>query len=887
MAYGTLRSLPPGDSPIDLVAANRMLPRAVPAILRSSAKLLAALLTLAAVVAGATALPPTAYGTTYGTWSGPINVYGTTYPEAPAFQGMSCPTTTFCVGLDESAYATYYDGSSWSTPKSVDPEINGNGTTATISCPTTTFCMVVDSMGYVVEESGGTWSAPVLIDGGGNANNGQNAVAIDSVSCTSATFCAAVDQNGDAMMFNGTAWTAPAFVDSTPNNGHTLESVSCAGATMCIAVDSFGNALSWDGSTWSAPHVVDSYQGNAEELYSVSCPTPSFCAAVDNLGYAVTFDGTSWAAPALVAPDNSPVEAVSCASAKFCVAGIESTGGTYSGNVSYFDGTSWSSPVAVDSQGNLSAISCPSISFCAAGDTYTGGNIFVYANTNTVPGKPTNVIATPANTTANLTWTAPSSIGECPITSYQVDIYSGTTLVSSTSTGTTATSDTVTGLSNGTKYTFTVAATNCDGNGPASTASQPVIPSAPTTPAPYNPISPYRICDTRANNPSKLVGEDAQCAGKTLQGGTPLTIQVAGTNPSGITSGGVPATGATAVVLNVTADNATAPGYFTIYPAGTSEPLSSNLNFRAKEAVPNLVEVALGSSGQVSIYTNISSADVIVDVQGYVGPAPSGAGLYNALSPSRICDTRPNNPSKLSGTAAQCNANGALGPGQSMTIQVEGVGGVPASGAEGVVLNVTVAVTTAASYLTVYPGGSARPTASNLNWTKGVTTPNRVSVPLSSAGKVSIYNFAGEANVIVDVGGWYTNPGGTGTSLTQFSGITPARILDTRSGSGEPDEGQTLSQGSTLSFQVQGVGGVPTNAAAVVLNVTVTNTTKPSYLTLWPAGQGQPTASDLNWVAGEAVPNLVIVKLGSNGQVSIYNFAGSADVIADVVGWYQ
>ncbi len=822
-----------------------------------------------------------------GTWSGPINVYGTTYPEAPAFQGMSCPTTTFCVGLDESAYATYYDGSSWSTPKSVDPEINGNGTTATISCPTTAFCMVVDSVGYATEYSSGTWGTPSLIDGQGSANQFQNAVAIDSVSCTSATFCAAVDQNGDAMMFNGTAWTAPAFVDSTPNSGHTLESVSCAGATMCIAVDSFGNALSWDGSTWSAPQVIDSYQGNAEMLYSVSCPTPSFCAAVDNLGYAVTFDGTSWAAPVLVAPDNSPVEAVSCASAKFCVAGIAGTGGTYSGHVSYFDGTSWSSAVAVDSQGNLSAISCPSISFCAAGDTYTGGNIFLYANTNTVPGAPTNVIATPANATANLTWTAPSFAGECPITSYEVDIYSGTTLVNSEQTGSTSTTYTVSGLANGTKYTFTVAATNCDGNGTASLASQPVIPSQPTVPAPYNPLTPYRICDTRAGNPSNLSGTDAQCAGVTLSTGNPLTIQVAGTNPDGATSGGVPSTGATAVVLNVTAAGASTTGFFTIYPSGTQEPLSSNLNFQAGEVVPNLVEVALGQSGQVSIYTSVTSANVIVDVEGYVGPAASGAGLYNPLAPARICDTRAGNPSQLSGTEAQCNADGPLGPGGTMTIQVAGAGGVPAGKAEGVVLNVTVSGTTASSYLTVWPQGANRPTASNLNWTKGVTAPNRVSVPVGPTGEVSIYNNSGQANVIVDVGGWYTLPGGTGSALTQFSGITPARILDTRQGSGEPYEGQTIPPGGSLTVQVQGVGGVPAGATAVVLNVTVTHTVAASYLTMWPAGQKRPTASDLNWSPGETVPNLVIVMLGAGGDVSIFNNAGSTDVIADVVGWYQ
>ena len=74
--------------------------------------------------------------------------------------------------------------------------------------------------------------------------------------------------------------------------------------------------------------------------------------------------------------------------------------------------------------------------------------------------------------------------------------------------------------------------------------------------------------------------------------------------------------------------------------------------------------------------------------------------------------------------------------------------------------------------------------------------------------------------------------------------------------------------------------------SAVVLNVTVTDTTGQSYLTVWPDGANQPTASDLNWVPGLTVPNLVVVKVGSNGKIDLFNPAGSTDVIIDVVGWY-
>ncbi len=853
-----------------------------------------ALSVLAGGLAGAMIAAPAAGA--QGTWQGPINVYSqyNMNTEAQGFVGMSCPASNLCFGLDSAGYLTTYDGTKWSEPTSIDSEVNGNGSGAeSISCPTTTFCMAVDSMGYAIELSGGTWSSPGLIDGGGSSNGGANAVVIDSVSCSSATFCAAVDRNGYAMTYDGTTWTAPSFVDNTGTSSTTLLSVSCVSSTRCIATDAMGDVLQYDGSAWSAPASVDS--GAVE---SVSCPTPLFCVAVDYIGDALTFDGTAWTTPATVVPGNEEELAeVSCASPKFCVAGTSSAGGTYAGNVFSYDGTSWSAAVPVDTSatvpnypgpGNLTTISCPSIAFCAAGDDGVGGNIFVYTNTDTVPGAPTNVIAEPGDAQADLTWDAPTSQGACAITSYTIDTYTGSTLVTTVQTGSTATTYTVTGLTNGTKYTFTVAATNCDGTGPPSTASEPIIPSKPTTPAPYNALSPYRICDTRPGNPSELSGNDAQCLGKTVAGGTSLTIGVAGTNPTGTSSGGVPATGATAVVLTVTATGGTSGGYLTVYPAGSEAPLASNLNYTPGASVPNLVEVALGTGGQVAVFNSTGKVDVLVDVEGYVGPGPAGAGLFNPLTPARICDTRPGNPSGLSTPPEnQCNTLGPRAGGTTSTIEVTGGGGVPSTGAEAVALNVTVTGTTASGWLAVWPAGTPRPVTSNLNWQPGQTVPDRVVVPVGTGGEVSLYLSNGTANVLVDVGGWYTAAGGTGASLTQFSGITPARICDTRSGSGEPNAGKTLSPGSSLAVQVRGVGGVPANATAVVLNVTVTSTTSAGYLTAWPTGAAQPTASDLNWARGETVPNLVIVEIGSAGQVSFFNASGSADVIADVVGWYQ
>jgi hypothetical protein len=297
--------------------------------------------------------------------------------------------------------------------------------------------------------------------------------------------------------------------------------------------------------------------------------------------------------------------------------------------------------------------------------------------------------------------------------------------------------------------------------------------------------------------------------------------------------------------------------------------------------VPNLVEVGIGTGGQVSVFNPAGSVDVVMDVEGYVGTSQTaGTGLFKPLTPARITDTRPN--------SGLPNANSTLGPGGSINVQAVGAGGVPASGVAAVALNVTATNPTQQSYLTVWPAGETQPTASNLNFVPGQSVPNRVIVPVGTDGKVSIYNAAGAVDVVVDVGGYFTDSSDPSATGTQFTAITPARIADTRPGSGSPNSGSPLGPGATMKVQVAGAGGAPASGVeAAVLNVTVTDATQPSYLTVWPTGTVQPTASDLNWVSGQTVANLVVAKLGPDGAIQVYNAAGSVDVVVDVSGWYS
>lgn len=114
-----------------------------------------------------------------------------------------------------------------------------------------------------------------------------------------------------------------------------------------------------------------------------------------------------------------------------------------------------------------------------------------------------------------------------------------------------------------------------------------------------------------------------------------------------------------------------------------------------------------------------------------------------------------------------------------------------------------------------------------------------------------------------------------------FVDVDPVRVLDTRFGIG----GQNGPLGS-YDLQITGVNGVPAEATAVVLNMTATDASEVTYLTVQPSGQPPQNVSSANLGPGQTVANLVAVKIGTNGKVWIHNAAGTAHVIADLAGYF-
>ncbi|MEP7192266.1 MAG: hypothetical protein ABI903_05320 [Actinomycetota bacterium] len=356
-------------------------------------------------------------------------------------------------------------------------------------------------------------------------------------------------------------------------------------------------------------------------------------------------------------------------------------------------------------------------------------------------------------------------------------------------------------------------------------------------------LSPSRVLDTRTGvgAPKGLVGD-----------GKAVDLVVAG-------RGGVPSSGVAAVVLNVTATATTGAGFVTVFPTGTTRPTASSLNFAKAQTIANQVIAKVGAGGKVSLYTS-AGAQLVADVAGYY---PNGAG-YVGLSPTRILDTR----SGVGAAKAKVAGKGIV------ALTVTGVASVPA-GAAAVVLNVTVTAPAGAGYVTAYPGGASRPTASNVSYLAGQTIAGMVIAKVGTGGKVNLYTLA-SAHLVADVVGWV--PAGA-----DYTALSPARVLDTRTGLGAPTS--AVAGGHAITLKVTGHGGVPASGVkAVLVNVTVTGPAGAGYVTIYP-GSTRPTASNLNYARGDTIANSVIAKVAPDGTITLYTSA-TTHLVTDINGWW-
>lgn len=404
-------------------------------------------------------------------------------------------------------------------------------------------------------------------------------------------------------------------------------------------------------------------------------------------------------------------------------------------------------------------------------------------------------------------------------------------------------------------------------------------------PALLEPVTPTRVLDTREDNGTGQVGvtADGIAAGEgVVAPGTPVTVPIAG-------RAGIPPY-ATAVSLNLAVTDTAGDGYLTAWPTGTDQPLASSINYGPGTSVANSILVPIGEDGTISLAAGVNATHVIADVTGWSANDPA----FLPLTPSRLLDTRSDDRADIGITIdGQARGQGLLEPGNTLELQVSGRGAegaiVPA-GATAAVINLTGTEATGPGYLTVWDCGGDKPLASTFNFTDAGTLANSVVVPLSADGKLCIESGVSSTHVVADVTGAYL-------TTDQFGAVEPARLLDTRDADPANDIGLTvdgqfagdgaLTVGEQYSFTVAGRGDVPEGARLVALNVTVTGTTGPGYLTAWDCTEERPLASSLNFATADTtIANSVIVPLSADGELCLYSGVSGTEVVADVTAYY-
>lgn len=388
-------------------------------------------------------------------------------------------------------------------------------------------------------------------------------------------------------------------------------------------------------------------------------------------------------------------------------------------------------------------------------------------------------------------------------------------------------------------------------DGPNPSAIPPSVGFATGDVAPpgLRAITPARLLDTR------------------LGLGRPGTAKVPAGGVVQLSFGSQVASTTASVVLNVTVTEPDAAGFLTAYPCDRPRPEASNLNFVRGQDVPNLVVVKLAVDRTICLYSQ-SPTHLIADLTGTF--ETEGGARGRAVVPSRILDTRETN-----GVAVA----GKLVGGQTLTLQVSGRGDVPSTGATAATLNVTATEPEGPGFVTVWPCDQARPTTSNLNHAAGETVPNLVTTKLSATGTVCLFAQT-TTHLIADVGMWFGNDESVG-----FKEVVPERLLDTRKPLGVAQVAKIAPLG-VVRLQVAGRGEVPVSGAqAVALNITVTEPEGAGFVTAWPCDQDMPVVSNLNFVAGETVPNAASVKLSADGQVCLFTTTRT-HLVADVTGYF-
>jgi hypothetical protein len=862
-----------------------------------------------------------------------------------ALLGMTCAGASSCWAVGVAGPAELVEewtGIQWVTVDSESPPITddaviGQAELSAVSCASSTDCWAVGQYSgegmiqtFVEQLQGAGW----LLGSGANSSEASQD-SLSGVTCADATDCVAVGDDGaTGSDFGPSALTEqlyqpPAWSTAGSPAGDVLYSDTCVGPDECWAVGTEANAngtliLENTGDGWGTVSSPSAGADANNDLYGVTCANPTDCWAVGDYqspgDVAVRpliewYDGSTWSSVSSPAPGSSTwLFGVACASSTECWAVgeyVDTAINEYQPLILEYNGTAWA--VALNDYGNsLDSVTCVSVNDCWAVGTlydssdqyqtlvyqYSGGQWSLSAAPNLGGADTYNALSSVTCTDAANCWAVGIAdfVGE--YNQGLVERYdgSGWALVPVAAAG--LADDLYAVACAATDDCWAVGAYFSTGTSGAQTLVEQYTGASWNGASSPNPSSPAAFlqgvaCDGSVN--CWAVGQDGSSdtgystvIEQSVQPGAPPMV-------SSLTPAAGPVGGGQTVTVN---------GYD--FPTdGSLTATLGGVSVTPSDVTPTSFSfTAPAGAGYVTLQASDAEGSSLEDANaGYVY---AGLTSYQPLTPFRVLDTR-------SATCIQCGS-GALLPGETATLQVTGYvdpttrESVPA-GATAVVLNVVAVAASGGSYLTVYPAGTGRPVASNLNF--GPTnTANLVVVAVGQGGAEQIYNSLGSLDVVADVEGYFTGSSG---SQGEFHAIQPLRVCDTRLGElANPcnDQGTqdlALGPGQTLKVDLAAVtsaqGDIPSDgtAEAAVLNLTAVAGSQGTYLSVYPTNpqglcstpsQVPPPSSTLNVNAATNQANRVFAQLGpaSSGgpdtDVCVYNSQGTVDVILDANGWF-
>lgn len=405
----------------------------------------------------------------------------------------------------------------------------------------------------------------------------------------------------------------------------------------------------------------------------------------------------------------------------------------------------------------------------------------------------------------------------------------------------------------------------------------PVAPAAavPTAPAmasaalpaqagTYRTVSQLRVLDSRSG-----VGGPRTA----LAPGEIRTVKVAGV-------GSVPATGLSAVAVNVGVLTPARTGSVTVFPAGTGWTGVGSVSFRAGVTVQSSLTAKLSANGALAFRNNTGAPlQLIADVSGYyLAGTPTAAGAFGALTLARVLDTR----SGVGGPAT------AVAPGQTRRVAVTGHGGVPASGVAAVAVNVGVLAPGRAGSVAVFAGDASWNGTGSISFAAGITVQSSLTAKLGADGTLALRNNTGvPLQLIADVSGYYLTgpPAVTGS----YGAISTTRVMDTRG-----TLQTSIAPGATLEVPASPVMSSdsktmipPSGVMAVSANIGVLNPAASGSVSVYAGDTPWNRTGSISFPARVTVQSSLTSTLGVAGTLLIRNNTAAAlDVIVDLAGYH-